>query len=86
MPLETLIGSIFAVTLGSQLAMGLVALLMLVVFGVAFKLTFEGLLVMLLPAIFLLSLYGYLPLFILVGVVILCGFIIFMAVMKTVRR
>ncbi len=85
-PFEIIIGQLFVNIFGSSLMMGLFGLLFLVVLGVALRLSFEAFIVVLLPAIFLMSVYGLLPAPILWGLVIIGGFIIFMALMRLVNR
>jgi len=84
--LETLIGGMFQTVLGSPIMIGLVGLFIFMVIGVIFKLAFEGLFVMLFSYVVLLGAGGYLPAYIFYAVIIGCGLIIFMALMRLVNR
>ena len=84
--LEILIGGMFATLFGSPIMIGLFCLLIFIVIGVVFRLAFEGFFVTMFSLVILLSINGFLPLSLLYVSVIVCGFIIFMAIMRLVKR
>lgn len=84
--LETLLGNLFMGIFGTPTMAGIVGLLLLIILGAALRLSFEGYLIMILPAAFLLANYGYLPEIIYYPMILLAGFIIFLAVMRLVNR
>ena len=84
--LEELIGGLFSTVFGSPIMVGVFGLLMLGVIGVAVGLSFEGFLIFLAPVMIYLAIAGYLPYSLLWAVVLGCGFIIFMAIMRLMNR
>ena len=85
-PLEGLIGGVFSSVFGSPIIAGLFGLIMLIVIGVALRLSLEGFIVTLLPFILVMSFSGLLPAYVGYGVVILCAFIIFIAFARVMNR
>lgn len=85
--IEDLIGVAFgAVFGGNLLVIGLFGLLMMIIIGAVLRLSFEGMLVMILPFIMLCALSGYLPYYLMYAVILGCGFIIFMAFARLINR
>lgn len=85
-PIETLIVNTLTGTVGTPLAIGAIGLLFFIILGVAFRLSIFGFLVMLLPLIFIFAAYGILPHSILYGLLIVCAYVIYMAIMVVLRR
>jgi len=82
----SIIGSLFGNTFGSPMILGILGFFAIVVFGVALRLGFEMLLILIIPSLFILSQYGFIPTSIMVGLAVLCGILIFYAFMRIVRR
>lgn len=85
-PLELIIGTTLSSVFGNPLMLGAIGLIFITALGVALRLGFEAFVVVMLPFIFLLVIYGNLPPATLYAVLIGCGFIIFMAVMRAMRH
>lgn len=85
--IELLLGNLFGSVIGgSPIFLGLIGLLILIILGVAFRLSFEGFLVILLPAFFLFALAGFFPAYIYYGIIVVCGLIIGFAMLMIVSR
>jgi hypothetical protein len=85
-PIETLIGGLLGGVFGSPLMMGVMGLLMLIVLGVALRLSIEGFLVTLLPLTLIMAFTGALPIEVGYGLIIVCAFIIFIALARLINR
>ena len=85
-PIELIIGTTLSGVFGNPLMLGAVGLIFIIALGVALRLGFEAFVVVMLPFIFLLVIYGNLPPVTLYAVLIGCGVIIFMALMRVMRH
>ena len=86
------IGEMIAVgltsALGSKIAIGMIGLLGFIVLGVVMRLSIEGFLIVGLPLLLILSAngVGFLPSSIYYSILIICGVLIFSAVMSVIRK
>lgn len=86
MALDSLIGALFGMAFGNTLTVGIVSLILFIIFLVAIKIGFEGAFALFMGFIHLVAVFGYLPYYLLYGILILDGLIIAITFLRLIGR